>query len=294
MSTTESQIEKLIAIAIEEDLGGGDLTTEACIPESKVLEGTLVLKQAGVIAGLPFFKQLFQKINPKIQVTFFVEEGSSHKSGTLLAKVIGPATSILTGERIALNLIQHASGIATITKAYVKKVAGLNCAILDTRKTLPGLRALEKYAVRVGGGFNYRHSLEERCVIKLNHLAYLNATTNDPISFAVNKLKAKHPSVPIEVEVNNFEQVERALKCDVNAIMLRSMTPGKAKACVDYIHQHHKKAFIESSGAITLDTVRAFAETGVDGILIGDITHSVQALHMSFKLSENVSQSHNI
>lgn len=289
MKDIDRQIEKLICIAIEEDVGSGDLTTHACIPKTMNIEGKLILKQAGVLAGLPFFKQLFQKIDPAISVTFFVEEGSYQTAGTMIAQVTGPASSILTGERIALNLVQHASGIATITRAYVKKVAGLKCEILDTRKTLPGLRALEKYAVRVGGGVNYRHSLEDRCIIKLNHLAYLNSTFQEPIQEAVNLLKEKYPNIPIEIEVDNMEQLQKALKTDVKAIMLRSMTPGKAKLCVDQTHQAGKKAFIESSGAITLDTVRAYAETGVDGILIGDITHSVQALNMKFKLSENVS-----
>lgn len=289
MNEIEAQIEKLICIAIEEDIGNGDLTTHACIPKTMHIEGTLILKQAGVLAGLPYFKKLFEKINPEIHVTFYVEEGSYHTAGTIIAKVTGPAASILTGERIALNLIQHASGIATITRAYVKKVAGLKCEILDTRKTLPGLRALEKYAVRVGGGVNYRHKLDDRCIIKLNHLAYLNSTTPEPIQEAVNLLKNKHPQMPIEIEVDSQEQLQKALKCDVKAIMLRSMPPGKAKICVEEAHKAGKKVFIESSGAITLDTVRAYAETGVDGILIGDITHSVQALNMKFKLSENVS-----
>lgn len=285
MSEIEKQIQKLIETAIQEDIGNGDLISRACLLDSTMATGNLILKQAGTIAGLPYFKQLFLTINPAIEVSTYVEEGSYQKAGTILAQVAGPAASILAGERIALNLIQHASGIATITSAYVKKISGLRCSILDTRRTLPGLRAIEKYAVRVGGGFNYRHSLEDRCLIKLNHLAYFPAKTEHPILEIVEQVQAAHPRLPIEIEVENDEQLNQALQTNVSSIVLRKTTPDKLKRCVEKIHHSKKKAYIESSGTITLDTVRHYAETGVDGILIGDITHSVQALNMRFKLS---------
>lgn len=285
MKEIDEQIKKLIDIAIDEDIGKGDLTTRACIPNTVVATGKLILKQAGVIAGLPFFKDLFLKIDPTIEVSFFVQEGSYHKSGTELAHVKGPVASLLTGERIALNLIQHASGIATITSAFVKKISGLDCSILDTRKTLPGLRALEKYAVRVGGGSNYRYGLDDRCLIKLNHLAYFHSTTCDPIFEAVKQVETHNPTLPIEIEIDDFEHLKKALKTNISAVILRRMTPDKTKKCVELIHRAGKKAYIESSGTITLNTVRIYAETGIDGILIGDITHSVQSLNMKFKLS---------
>lgn len=285
MKEIEKQIQKLIEVAILEDIGRGDLISKACLDDSTLATGNLILKQAGTIAGLPYFKQLFQTINPKIEVITHVAEGSYHKSGTVLAQVSGPAASILAGERAALNLIQHASGIATITAAFVKKVSGLKCAILDTRRTLPGLRAVEKYAVRVGGGVNYCHSLEDRCLIKVNHLAYFQAETELPILEVVKRVQAEKPTLPIEIEVENEEQLTQALQTDVSTIVLRKITPDKLKKCVNRIHQVKKKAYIESFGTITLETVRHYAETGVDGILIGDITHSVQALNMRFKLS---------
>lgn len=285
MKEFDKQIQKLIEIAIEEDIGKGDLTTHACIPSSVTAIGKLSLKEAGTIAGFPFFNKLLQKVDPKIEVIAHVKEGSYQTSGTLLAEVKGPVSSLLAGERIALNLMQHASGIATITAAFVKKVSGLKCSILDTRKTLPGLRALEKYAVRMGGGVNYRHSLDDRCLIKRNHLAYFESKTNDPILEAIKTIQYHNPSIPIEIEIENYDQLKRVLDTDVVAIILRGLTPDKVKKCVEKIHAVGKKAYVESSGTITLNTVRAYAETGLDGILIGDITHSVQALSMRFKLS---------
>jgi len=288
MKEIESQIEKLIDIAIQEDISHGDITTKACIPSTATASGKLILKQAGVVAGLPFFKKLFLKLDPEIKVDFFVEEGSYQTSGAILAHVTGPASPILAGERIALNLIQHASGIATITSAFVKKISGLECAIMDTRKTLPGLRAVEKYAVRVGGGLNYRHNLHDRCLIKLNHLAYFHSTSSEPILEAVNRVRQQNPECPIEIEIEDFEQLKKALETDVSAIVLRGMTPQKARKCVEKIHGAGKKAYLESSGTITLNTVRYYAETGIDAILIGDITHSVPALNMKFKLFPSI------
>lgn len=285
MNEWEKQIQKLIEIAIQEDIGKGDLISRACLFDTTTAEGKLILKQAGTIAGLPFFKQLFLTLDPKIQVVTHVEEGSYQKAGTVLADVAGPASSVLAGERIALNLIQHASGIATITSAFVKKISGMNCAILDTRRTLPGLRAIEKYAVRVGGGLNFRFGLDDRCLIKRNHLAYFQATTDQPILEAVRRVRSQNPSSPIEIEVENDDQLFQALQSEVATIVLRKITPDKLKKCVEKIHAVKKIAYIESSGTITIDTVRHYAETGVDGILIGDITHSVQALNMRFKLS---------
>lgn len=284
MSEIESQIEKLIEIAIQEDIGHGDITTQACIPSHVTASGKLILKQAGIVAGLPFFKKLFLKVDPKIDVEFLVKEGSYQTSGAILAQVSGPASSILAGERVALNLIQHASGIATITSAFVEKVSGLKCAIMDTRKTLPGLRAVEKYAVRMGGGFNYRNNLHDRCLIKLNHLAYFNSTSTEPILEVVKRVRHQNPENSVEIEVETLEQLGQALQTDVTIIILRGMTPQKVRVCVEKIHKAGKKAYLESSGSITLNTIRYYAETDIDAILIGDITHSVPALNMKFKL----------
>lgn len=278
-------IEHLIDTAIAEDIGEGDITSQALVPESAVTSGWFVLKQAGVVAALPFLKILFQKIDPEIKVSLFVKEGSYLKAGTIVAKVAGPARGILTGERIALNLIQHASGIATATFAYVSKLKGLFCEILDTRKTLPGLRALEKYAVKVGGGNNHRASLEDRFIIKSNHLYFIRGNrSSSMLKEAASQAKKFRPNLPLEIEISSIDQLTQALDSEAEAIMLSRMRPNDIKKCVDRIKKANKKVYVESLGTITLDTVRAYAETGVDGISLGSVTHSVPALDIVMRL----------
>jgi nicotinate-nucleotide pyrophosphorylase (carboxylating) len=280
----EKEIERLIDTALEEDIGQGDFTTLACIPTTAWVQGHVLLRQAGVVAGLPFFAKVFRKLDPQVEIIPLVEEGSFQKAGTHLAQINGPFRSILFGERVALNLIQHASGVATVTASFVKKGARPQCAILDTRKTLPGMRALEKYAVRMGGGTNHRFGLDDRFIVKKNHLAYLATLTDHPIKEAVQLIKAFKPELDIEIEVENQKQFEEALQTEAKAIMLCEMTPEQVKSCVVKARQAKKKIYVESSGAITLDTIRDYADTGVDGISIGDLTHSVQALDMRLRL----------
>lgn len=280
----EKEIEQLIDIAIQEDIKDGDSTTQACISESSLAKGRFILKQSGVLAGLPFLAVLFKKIDPRIEITLSVEEGSFQKAGTILGTITGPTRAILSGERIALNLLQHASGVATITYAYVKKVAGFNCAIMDTRKTLPGLRALEKYAVRIGGGKNHRYNLSDRCIIKINHLSFIAAGQPKPIQYAFDRVQSLYPELEVEIEINKLEHLNEALETKAVAIILRDMAPEEAKKCVEKIQKASKKAYIECAGAITLDTVRAYAATGVNGISLGTLTHSVQALDIGMRL----------
>lgn len=281
----EEEIGHLIETAIHEDVGDGDFTTQACIPETANATGRIILKQAGIVAGLPFLSVLFKKIDPRIEVVLSVPEGSFQKAGTILGVVTGPARGILTGERIALNLIQHASGVATITSAYVKKVAGLNCLIMDTRKTLPGLRALEKYAVQKGGGITHRYGLSDRCIIKINHLSFVASDQPKPIRYAFESVKALYPNLETEIEIKKYDQLEEALETGAAAVMLRDMPPEEARKCVEKIRKSStKKVYIESAGSITLDTVRAYAETGVNGISLGILTHSVQALDIVMRL----------
>ncbi|NGX42320.1 MAG: Nicotinate-nucleotide pyrophosphorylase [carboxylating] [Chlamydiae bacterium] len=280
----QKEIERLIDVAIAEDIGSGDITSQVLVPEGSIISGWFVLKQAGVVAGLPFLEILFQKLDPDIQVSTYLEEGSYQKAGAIIAKVSGPSCGILSGERIALNLIQHASGVATITAAYVRKLKGLKCEILDTRKTLPGLRYLEKYAVKIGGGSNHRFSLDDRFIIKTNHLYFLIGRYTFPIQEAVKRVKNHHPGIPIEVEITNIDQLAEALQTEAEAIMLSRMSPSAIKRCVDRIRATDKKVYIESLGTVTLDTVRAYAETGVDGISIGSVTHSVPALDIVMRL----------
>lgn len=280
----QREIERLIDTAISEDIGSGDITTQILIDAGTLASGSFVIKQAGVVAGLPFLQTVFQKIDPELTVTLLVKEGSFQKAGTILAKVAGPARAILTGERVALNLIQHASGVATITSEYVRKLKELHCAILDTRKTLPGLRALEKYAVKVGGGNNHRYSLDDRYTIKSNHLYFLNGATKTPIKEAVKLVKASNPELLVEVEIVRSDQIDEALESGADVIMLTRMFTNEVEACVKKARKANKKIYVESQGTITLDTVRAYAETGVDGISIGSITHSVPALHIVMRL----------
>lgn len=276
----------LIDAAITEDIGSGDATTLSCIPEDARISGKLILKQAGVVAGLPFVEQIFSKIDPSVQIKIFVEEGSFLKAGTILAEIEGPARSILSGERIMLNLIQHASGVATVTRAYVKKVAGHRCAILDTRKTLPGLRALEKYGVRVGGGENHRFGLFDRIVIKLKHLFFVASYTKTPILDAVANAKIAYPHLPVEIEIDKAQNIDQVLKTEADAIILINMSPDDIRKCVIKIKKaSNKQVYVESAGTITLDTIRAFAETGVDGISISAITHSIEDLDIRFRHS---------
>jgi nicotinate-nucleotide pyrophosphorylase (carboxylating) len=280
----EKEIEKLIDKAIEEDMRKGDLTTEACIPSDTLATARFVLKQAGVVAGLPFLKVLFNKLDPKIEVTPLVIEGSYQKAGTLICTITGPVRGILSGERVALNFIQHASGVATITAAYVKRVSGFDCAILDTRKTLPGLRALEKYAVRMGGGVNHRFGLDDRFIIKINHLSFVKNHSKKPIVQAVQNIRAKNQDLPIEIEIEDLNDLDEALSTEAVALMLVNMSPDEVKKSANKIKRANKKAYVESGGTITLDTIRAYAETGVNGISVGALTHSVQALEITMRL----------
>lgn len=278
------EIEHLIDVSIAEDIRSGDITSQACIPDSAIASTKLVLKQAGVLAGLPFVQRLFKKIDPRIEVIVQVQEGAFHKAGTVIAQISGPARGILTGERIALNMLQHASGVATMTAAYVKKVAGYGCAILDTRKTLPGLRCLEKYAVRMGGGQNYRSGLDDRFIIKTNHLAFLRTRSDHPILEALQSVKLYRPGLPIEIEVDDTALIHEALQTDAIVIILCNMTPDEVAHCVQKIRKTDKKVYVESSGTITLDTIRCYAELGIDAISIGAMTHSVPALDIGMKV----------
>lgn len=281
----KKEIHKLIDIAIAEDVCSGDITSESCISDDSITSGRLFLKQSGVVAALPFLETIFHKIDPNIKVNLKVNEGSFQKTGTDIAKITGPARGIITGERIALNFIQHASGVATITNAYVQKVTGTSCRIMDTRRTLPGLRALEKYAVTAGGGVNHRLGLDDRFIIKNNHLAFIPGSYRKLITEAVKRAKSKHPDLPIEIEIQDPELLEEALLTDVEAIMLNKMTPQEIRKAVQKIRKTNKKVYVESSGAITLETIYAYAETGVDGISVKDLTSSVQELNIGMRIT---------
>jgi nicotinate-nucleotide pyrophosphorylase (carboxylating) len=279
----ENEILNLIDRAIHEDIGHGDITTLASISEDDFLSGKVTCKQAGCVAALPFLEIFFKKINPQIDVQLLVPEGSYQKAGTVIATLTGPARGILSGQRAALNFIQHASGIATLTAAFVKKIAGTGCAIMDTRKTLPGLRCLEKYAVRVGGGVVHRYRLDERFIIKSDHIRVLAEKFSNPIKTAVRMAREFQPATPIEIEIDDYGKLNEALETEATVVILCNMAPDEAAQCIEKIRPHNKKVYIDSSGTITLETIRAYAELGVDAITIGDLTHSVRDLDITLK-----------
>ena len=278
-------IEKLIKRALEEDLGAvGDITSAALIHEDAVLSGKFVCKERCVLAGLPYLETLFQSIDPDIKVHIKAKEGSKQKAGAIIAVVEGPARGILAAERTALNFLQHASGVATMTSVYVKELKGYSCDILDTRKTLPGLRALEQYAVTVAGGINHRYGLGTRIIIKRNHLSFIAAKSRKPIIEAVKSVKAAYPNIPVEIELIDYAEVLEALKTDLDSIMLDHMIPSQIVKCVKAIRKTPKKVYLEYGGAITPETVEYYAKTGVDGIATSEITYLARPSDIRLRL----------
>lgn len=273
-----SQFQELIDQALKEDIGTGDLSTRI-FSEDLTGSAKLYAKQAGVVAGLALVEQVFCRVDPRIQIHFLVKEGDGVNVGDIVIELEGPLSSILQGERTALNFLQHLSGIATATKRAVDQVSGLATTIVDTRKTLPGWRALQKYAVRVGGGQNHRFGLYDAVMLKDNHLAAAGGLTE-----AVRRARAQiGHMVKIEVECETFEQVEEAVACGVDVIMLDNMGIEDMRKAVSYIDH---RAVVEASGGIREETLRQVAETGVDLISIGALTHSVKALDFSLDLRD--------
>lgn len=272
------QFQELIDQALKEDIGTGDLSTRI-LPEDLTGLAKLYAKQEGVVAGLWLVEQVFQRVDPRIQVHRLVKDGDIVKVGGVVLELIGPFSSILQGERTALNFLQHLSGIATATKRAVDKVAGLSVNIVDTRKTLPGWRALQKYAVRVGGGQNHRFGLYDAVMLKDNHLAAVGGLTE-----AVERIR-DHVGhmVKIEVECESLDQVKEAVACGVDVIMLDNMKIEEMREAVQYID---RRAIVEASGGMKEERLREVAETGVDLISIGALTNSVKALDFSLDLGD--------
>lgn len=276
-SVLANQLPTLIQRALDEDAGDkGDVTTLATIPADLHYTGTMIAKAEGVVAGLVVARQSFLQVDPTVQFTALVEDGAHVTPGTQIAKVVGPARSLLTGERIALNFLQRMSGIATATSRYVAAVAGTRARILDTRKTVPGLRLLDKWAVVLGGGHNHRIGLYDMAMIKDNHIAAAGG-----ITAAVERVRSVWgKQLPVEVEVSNLEQLAEALTLDVDQIMLDNMGLDAMAAAVQMTAG---RVPLEASGNVSLETVAAIAATGVDYISVGKLTHSVEALDISFK-----------
>ncbi len=272
-----TRVDRLIDYSLREDLGDGDITTNALTTENEDGKAVIRAKARGVIAGLPIAKRVFQKLDHTVVCVNNANDGEEVKSGYILCELNGSKRALLSGERLALNIVQRLSGIATLTAKYVKAVEGLPVKILDTRKTVPGMRVLDKYAVSVGGGFNHRFGLYDGILIKDNHIKVAGG-----ISDAVHIMKKKYKNkFKIEVETSNLEEVKEALISGADIIMLDNMSTEQMSKAVRLIDG---AALVEASGGITLRNVREIAETGVNFISVGAITHSPPALDIGLYL----------
>ncbi len=273
-------IDELLKIAFAEDIGDGDHTTLCCIPETAMGKSKLIIKEEGVIAGVEMALKIFNHFDPSLKVEVFIQDGTPVKPGDVAFVVEGKVQSLLQTERLMLNVMQRMSGIATVTSRYVKELEGLHTRVLDTRKTTPGLRMIEKAAVKIGGGVNHRIGLFDMILLKDNHVDFAGGIEN-AITRAHNYLKEKEKSLKIEIEVRSMEELETVLRVGgVDRIMLDNFTPELTRAAVERIAGKYET---ESSGGITFSTLRQYAECGVDYISVGALTHSVMGLDMSFK-----------
>ena len=273
--------EAILDLALTEDLGAGDVTTLATVPAGAHARGVVVAKAEGVVSGLEVAGAVFRRVNPAVRFEPQVADGQRVRPGDVVAEVEGLARSLLSAERVALNLLQRLSGVATLTARHVEAVAGTRARIVDTRKTTPGLRALEKAAVRDGGGHNHRFGLGDGILIKDNHLAAVGGSGPDRVGRAVRLARERAPhTLRVEVEVTTLEEVSQALAAGADVMLLDNMDVEAMRRAIELVSG---KALVEASGGITLETVRAVAETGVDLISVGALTHSAPALDLSLE-----------
>lgn len=280
MNSKEVQeIESIISRALAEDIGPGDVTSAWILSSDLRLRGTVIAKAPGIVAGLEVAQMVFRAVDDRVQFAGLVTEGSAVARGDVLARLEGPGMSILSAERVALNFLQRMSGIATLTHRFVEAVHGTHTVILDTRKTAPGLRVLDKMAVRLGGGQNHRFGLHDMVLIKDNHIAAAGS-----ITAAVQRVRAANRAgLPVEVEVKNVAELREALELAVDRILLDNMDPQEMRQAVAL---SAGRATLEASGGITLSNIAAVAGSGVDYISVGALTHSVQALDISLDVEE--------
>jgi nicotinate-nucleotide pyrophosphorylase (carboxylating) len=271
-------IRRAVCDALAEDVGEGDVTTLATVPPDATATAALVAREALTVAGLDFAQAVFHELSPAIRVERRCQDGDAVRAGTVLLQLSGPARPLLTGERVALNFVQHLSGVATLTARFVAAVAGTGAQILDTRKTTPGWRGFEKFAVRCGGGLNHRLGLFDAILIKDNHLAALRGAAPSPIAAAVARARSAYPNLKVEVEADTLEQVEQAAAAGADRILLDNMSPEQLREAVRLIQG---RATTEASGGIRLENVRAVAGAGVDFISIGALTHSAPAVDIA-------------
>lgn len=282
MKTPEQLIDELIKLALAEDIGDGDHTTLSTIGADAMGRQHLLVKEDGILAGVDAARRVFEHVDPALKMTVMINDGARVKKGDIAFVVEGPVRSLLTAERTMLNIIQRMSGIATMTDCYQSRLSGLNCKVLDTRKTTPGMRILEKQAVHIGGGANHRIGLFDMILIKDNHVDFAGGIAN-AVAAAKKYCEQNNKNLKIELEVRNTEEIQQALNAGVDRIMLDNYTPEATKEAVQMIRRANPAVEIESSGGITLDTLRQYGEAGVDFISVGALTHSVKGLDLSFK-----------
>jgi nicotinate-nucleotide pyrophosphorylase (carboxylating) len=275
---SEEEIHRAVEAALAEDVGTGDATTLATVPDSTLVHAAMVAREPLVLAGLGFVKAAFDLLAPTAQILHTAQDGDRLGPGKPLLKISGPARGLLTAERVALNFVQRLSGVATLTAQFVDAVNGTGAEILDTRKTTPGWRRFEKYAVSCGGGRNHRLGLYDMVLIKDNHLAALKNEAPNPIAAAVARARTRYPQLKIEVEADTLEQVDQALDAGADSILLDNMNPIQLRLAVQ---KCKGRAQTEASGGVTLAGVRAIAETGVDFISVGALTHSARAVDIA-------------
>lgn len=282
MKTNDQLIEDLIDLAFAEDIGDGDHTTLSTIPASEYGEQQLIIKEEGILAGVEAARKVFERFDPELEMTVFIHDGEHVKPGDIAFKVKGPVRSLLQTERLMLNIMQRMSGIATTTARYQAELAGLPTKVLDTRKTTPGMRLLEKEAVKLGGGSNHRIGLFDMILIKDNHTDFAGGIPQ-AVAAVRAYLKRNHKNLKIEQEVRDEKEIQEAIDAGVDRIMLDNFTPERTREAVKMIREQAPGIEIESSGGITLENLRSYGECGVDFISVGALTHSVKGLDMSFK-----------
>ena len=280
MLSTEELVDRLIDLSFAEDIGDGDHTTLCCIPADAMGRSRLIIKEDGILAGVEVAKEVFRRFDPEMQVEVIMPDGTPVKKGDIAMIVSGRVRSLLQTERLMLNIMQRMSGIATMTARYVKRLEGTGTRVLDTRKTTPGMRMLEKQAVKIGGGCNHRIGLFDMILLKDNHVDFAGGIIN-AIDRCHQYLEEKGLNLKIEIEVRNFDELQQVLDHGgVDRIMLDNFSVSDTKKAVDIIDHRFET---ESSGGITFDTIREYAEQGVDFVSVGALTHSVKGLDMSFK-----------
>lgn len=280
MKMEEQLIDELIRLAFAEDIGDGDHTTLCCIPATEMGRSKLLVKEAGILAGVEIAKKVFQAFDPELKMTVYMNDGTEVKPGDVAFIVEGKVQSLLQTERLMLNIMQRMSGIATMTHRYVALLEGLHTRVLDTRKTTPGMRLLEKQAVKIGGGVNHRIGLFDMILLKDNHVDFAGGIEN-AITRCHEYLKEKGKDLKIEIEVRNLDELREVMRVGgVDRVMFDNFTPELTREAVALIDGRFET---ESSGGITFETIRSYAEAGVDFVSVGALTHSVKGLDMSFK-----------